>query len=252
MNCDELRPLLGPYSDGELDLVQVLAIEAHLATCPACGERLAGITSVRQAATLPGLYYSAPPALAERLHAALQHSATPARSISPWRRLAIAAVVVMAVGIAASLAWRWQPAGSADRQLAADLTSAHVRSVMSDKLHLLDIVSTDQHTVKPWFTGKINFAPDVPRLDEQGFPLLGGRLDYVGGHSAAVLVYGARQHVINLFLWPTNASPPARAQEFSVQGYHLRRWSYEGLDCWAITDANPQTLEQFERAYVNR
>src|SRR5207302_4467096 len=99
----------------------------------------------------------------------------------------------------------------------------------------------DQHTVKPWFIGKIDFAPEVPKLDDRGFPLLGGRLDYVAGQPAAVLVYRARQHVINLFLWPTKAGGQTNAVELGIEGYHLRHWTYEAMECWAITDASPET-----------
>ncbi|HMG69801.1 MAG TPA: hypothetical protein VK544_01715 [Gemmatimonadaceae bacterium] len=129
-----------------------------------------------------------------------------------------------------------------------ELVDAHVRSLLPD--HLLDVVSTDRHTVKPWFAGKTDIAPPVVDLTDKGFPLLGGRLDYVDGHSAAVLVYGRRLHKINVFVWRTTSGEP-RDGSFEVRGHSLLHWASGGLSYWAVTDAAPAELEAFRDAYMH-
>jgi anti-sigma factor RsiW len=128
-----------------------------------------------------------------------------------------------------------------------ELVDAHVRSLMPG--HLLDVVSSDRHTVKPWFTGKTDIAPAVVDLSERGFPLLGGRLDYVDGHSAATLAYGRRLHTINLFVWRSVGDEPADGS-FTVRGYSLLHWTSGGLSYWAISDAAPNELQAFREAYT--
>ena len=128
------------------------------------------------------------------------------------------------------------------------LVDAHVRSLLPD--HLLDVVSTDRHTVKPWFAGKTDIAPPVVDLTDKGFPLLGGRLDYVDGHSAAVLVYGRRLHTINVFVWRASDGEP-RDGSFAVRGHSLRHWTNGGLSYWAVSDAAQPELEAFRDAYMH-
>jgi anti-sigma factor RsiW len=127
------------------------------------------------------------------------------------------------------------------------LVDAHVRSLLPN--HLLDVVSTDRHTVKPWFAGKTDIAPPVVDLTDKGFPLLGGRLDYVDGHSAAVLVYGRRLHTINVFVWRTGTSEPPDGS-FEVRGHSLLHWTKGGLSYWAVSDAAEPELEAFRDAYI--
>jgi anti-sigma factor RsiW len=127
------------------------------------------------------------------------------------------------------------------------LVDAHVRSLLPN--HLLDVVSTDRHTVKPWFAGKTDIAPPVVDLTDKGFPLLGGRLDYVDGHSAAVLIYGRRLHTINVFVWRTTTAEP-RDGSFEVRGHSLLHWTNGGLSYWAVSDAAPPELEAFREAYM--
>lgn len=165
------------------------------------------------------------------------------------RRLAYAAGLV----IAASTGWmgnRYVTARSdsskAQGFLVASLVDTHVRSLMAD--HLTDVLSSDHHTVKPWFAGKVEFAPFVPELGAQGFPLVGGRVEVVSGHTAAALVYGRGPHKINLFIWPaspTDAGPPAAW----YNGFSLVHWTDRGLSYWAVSDAAASELTAFERAY---
>jgi anti-sigma factor RsiW len=128
------------------------------------------------------------------------------------------------------------------------LVDAHVRSLLPN--HLLDVVSTDRHTVKPWFAGKTDIAPPVLDLTDKGFPLLGGRLDYVDGHSAAVLIYGRRLHTINVFVWRTTTAEP-RDGSFEVRGHSLLHWTNGGLSYWAVSDAAQPELEAFRDAYMH-
>ena len=218
MNCETAR-LLMENNDP--------ALAQHLLSCPSCVVR----TRAR--------YYEAPPGLEGRIRQSLRReNSAPA----PWRWLAIAASILLA----ASLAWnvamlrsRVAPA----QLLAANVLSAHLRSLAGT--HLLDVPSSDQHTVKPWFNGKLDFAPAVKDLE--GFPLLGGRLEYFDGHSAAALVYGRRQHLINQFTW-ASATPIAEASE-TRKGYNLQSWSDNGMVFWAVSDLNQAELRQFVSLY---
>jgi anti-sigma factor RsiW len=160
----------------------------------------------------------------------------PARRFG-WERLfawAGAAAVVAAAWIAVV-----RLPANAEQAMATEVVSSHVRSMMAS--HLTDVTSTDQHTVKPWFDGKVDFAPPVTDLAAQGFPLLGGRLDYLGGHPVAALVYGRRKHVINLFVWPQSGDRPPR--EVTLRGYHTVHGVKNGMEYWAVSDVNPQDLE---------
>jgi len=169
------------------------------------------------------------------------------RRFSDWR-IAAGFLVAAVVGWgAASL----RPIGGISPATTAttnQLVDAHVRSLLPN--HLLDVVSTDRHTVKPWFAGKTDIAPSVVDLTDKGFPLIGGRLDYVDGHSAAVLVYGRRLHTINVFVWRTGTSEP-RDGSFEVRGHSLLHWSNGGLSYWAVSDAAEPELEAFKDAYTH-
>jgi anti-sigma factor RsiW len=167
------------------------------------------------------------------------------RRFSDWRIAAGFLVAAFVGWSAASL----RPIGSLAPTTATtnQLVDAHVRSLLPN--HLLDVVSTDRHTVKPWFAGKTDIAPPVVDLTDKGFPLIGGRLDYVDGHSAAVLVYGRRLHTINVFVWRTGAGEP-RDGSFEVRGHSLLHWTKAGLSYWAVSDAAEPELEAFRDAYM--
>lgn len=185
---------------------------------------------------------SAPPPHAE-------HSNRTSRafsSISHWR-FAAGLVIAAAAGWAGASLRSPTPIASAASETANAVVDTHVRSMLPG--HLMDVQSSDRHTVKPWFAGKIDIAPAVVDLSDKGFPLLGGRLDYVDGHPAAALVYGRRQHTINLFVW-RSAGPEAPGGSSSVRGYSLLHWTTGGLSYWAVTDASPSDLEAFREDYV--
>ncbi len=183
-------------------------------------------------------YYDAPPGLEQKIRQSLrQESSTPTN----WRWLAIAACLLLAASVTWNVALvrsRVDPR----ELLAANVLSAHVRSLAGT--HLFDVLSSDRHTVKPWFNGKLDFAPPVKDLE--GFPLLGGRLEYFEGHPAAALVYGRAKHTINLFTWPAAVSGEFRETR---NGYHLQSWWSGGMTFWAVSDLNEEELRQFVSLY---
>jgi anti-sigma factor RsiW len=202
------------------------ALAEHVLSCPSC--------SIGTRAR----YYEAPPGLERKIRQSLREQSAP----SPWRWLAIAASLLLCVSAAWNLA---QFRNRADREelLAENVLSAHIRSLAGT--HLLDVPSSDQHAVKPWFNGKLDFSPLVQDLD--GFPLLGGRLEYFDGHPAAALVYGRHNHIINLFTWPSATDAKAGVQR--LNGYHLQHWSVNGMTYWAVSDLNETELSQFVSLY---
>ena len=172
------------------------------------------------------------------------------RPAQPMRRFAYAAALIVAIGAGwagGSLASRAHTEREVRSALVASLVDTHVRSLMAG--HVTDVQSSDHHTVKPWFAGKVSFAPPVPELAAQGFPLIGGRLDYLAGHTAAALVYGRGLHTINLFIWPVSPSD-AGVPATSYNGYSLVHWTDRGLSYWAVSDAAAQELSTFQRAYI--
>jgi anti-sigma factor RsiW len=194
--------------------------------------------------------HAAPVGLAERIAADLRGTApaaappTPAR---PWRRWFDAALVF---GAGAATAWLVLASvvlpGSADG-IGDEIAASHVRSLMA--AHLTDVTSTDRHTVKPWFAGKLDFSPPVTDLAAQGYALAGGRLDVIGGRPVAALVYQERQHVINLFVWP---APAGRTSAQTRQGYSLVGWTQGGMQFWAVSDASLPDLQAFAQTLRER
>ena len=179
-------------------------------------------------------YYRGPDALRKRIHAKLAAEARE-QSRPMWWRWGGMAAAFAAVGV---LSWNtalMYAQGSADERLAGDVMTAHVRSLMAET-HLNDVASTDQHTVKPWFTGKLDFAPTVTDLAASGFTLTGGRLDYLNGRAVAAVTYRHRLHVVNLFEWPAAGAPDAAPEAIARKGYSMVRWRRAGIEFWAISD----------------
>ena len=241
--CPDHELLLHALADGELDAGNVLAVEAHVATCAACAAELAAIREVkaRLAAAAPG--YAAPASLRARLDAALAEAEAP-----PPRQPRVRAETWVMSGavtaLAASLAlFAFIPAGDS---LERELIDAQARSL--DAQHLVDVQTSDRHTVKPWFNGKVDFAPPVVDLAAQGYPLVGGRLDRIDGRRAAALVFRRRAHTINLFIWPGEASTAPILEK--REGYSLVRWGAGGLVFWAVSDIDPADLSQFQQDFV--
>ncbi len=251
MNCQEAQPLIHAYVDGELDLIKSLEVEAHLRDCAACAREVRNLQALR-GALRGSLYYNAPASLGRRVQASVRQAAgaasAPRRSLCRWPGAAralplVAALAALAVVVV--VAWgflRAAMAPAANDLLAQEVLASHVRSLMPG--HLEDVASSDQHTVKPWFDGKLDFSPPVVDLASQGFPLVGGRLDYLDGRPVAALVYRRQQHVINLFVWPS-AGAGANAVLDTVQGYHMVHWTHGGMTYWAVSDVEATQLQQF-------
>lgn len=246
MTCAANRELLSAYVDGELAPDEAAAIAGHLTTCADCArEYEAALGTVR--ALREGLVrHRAPDVLRARIRASLREaSLEPAPKLRrpwrlPWRALAAAVVIAAASsGLTLLAAGRRAPAPS----LADEVLTSHIRSLMPG--HLTDVQSSDQHNVKPWFNGRLDFSPVVPRLDSAGFPLLGGRLDYVDGRPVAVVVYGRRRHVINVFSWPADASRDESLSREARHGYNVLHWRAHDVEYWVASDLNAPELEQF-------
>jgi anti-sigma factor RsiW len=251
MSCPTTEHELTAYLDGELDLTSALAFERHLEECPSCARALAAQRALREAIGAAGLRYRPTPAQTRRLrNAVLATSATTGEPAAlrwaSWRGLqAVAALLLVAVA-SWSLGRVWPPRSTPD--LSEQVVSSHVRSLLAG--HPEDVISTDQHTVKPWFTGKLDYSPTVVDLAAQGFPLAGGRLDYLGNHPVAALVYRADRHVINLFTWPAAYTPDGSGPEpvaSTQQGFHILHWTQGGMTYWAISDAGEERLRQLAR-----
>jgi anti-sigma factor RsiW len=245
MEHEEAEQLLPAYMDQELDVVDALAVEHHLARCAACRLELEEQRSASLRTRQGARYFEAPPALQARLMRAMPQASAPRMRPAPlhpyWMQAAAACALIVA------LAWGIgsDRGGTGQRLLSDELVASHVRSLQVD--HLADVASSDRHTVKPWFIGKLDFAPPVVDLAPQGFPLVGGRLDYVGGRDVAVLVYRRSRHPINVYVWP-GAELPASPQTTRVQGYRLVRWSAGGMDYAALSDVAEADLAQFVAA----
>jgi len=258
--CDDKLLLLNALADGELDAGHALELEAHMKTCPGCSAAWAELAEVKAALKAPGLVDRAPADLRSRVFAALEaEDAQAAAAAAPppltplpaprRRRFAMETWIAggSVTALAASLAL-FTAVGPMTTDLPMELVDAQVRSLQVQ--HLVDVQTSDRHTVKPWFDGKIDFAPPVVDLADAGYPLVGGRLDYVDQKTAAALVFHRRAHVINLFIWPGQASPDP--QLVRRKGYALVRWGRGGLVYWAVSDVDAPDLQNFQKVYASR
>ena len=241
MTHPNLEAQLDAYLDGELAAADARALEAHIAQCSECARWRDDRVTLRAAIKSQIPVLRAPDVLRQRVRTQIR-SGSRFRAIVVWRSLALAAsVAVVAFG-----GWQLGLQRGRGESLAAEVLTSHIRSLMPG--HLTDVQSSDQHTVKPWFNGKLDYSPPVYDFAGQGFPLLGGRLDYVGGRPVAALVYGRRQHVINVVLWPRDRDPRASAPAAQTrQGYHVLRWVTPDYTYWAVSDLGLAELQDFER-----
>jgi anti-sigma factor RsiW len=244
MTCEETRILVHALIDGELDAGHAREVEAHLASCPRCAVQLRDYRVMRQALSAPALRHQAPAGLRARIEGTL-----PSRlAVAPNRRSLLKGLAmgsVLSGALAASLVV-FVVRKEADQRILGDVVSAHLRSLQGDRL--IDVQSTDQHTVKPWFNGRLDVAPPVIDLTAQGFTLIGGRLDYIDGRPVAAIVYKRRAHVINLFVAQVIGQvtgPERRATVEQVQGFNIWRWTRSDLGFWAVSDVNSEELQEF-------
>jgi anti-sigma factor RsiW len=243
--------------DGELDLVRTIEMETHLKNCAACARELENQQALRDALRRGSLAYIAPAVLRDRIQTSIRTSRGveirergiqwPSLHIWQWAG-AIAVLALVSLSAWQLTARLWAP--SSDQRIAAEVFASHVRSLEVN--HLMDVASTDQHTVKPWFDGKLDFSPPVEDLASDGYPLVGGRLDYLEAREVAALVYQRRKHFINVFVWPDPGGvSSARAIE-SSRGYNLMRWSRGGFQFWAASDVSAPDLAEFARLLESR
>jgi len=248
MNCS--RDLIEAYLDEELDAGLGASVEEHLSVCSSCSELYARFLEQRTDIKSAAPYYKAPADLEQSIRDSLRKAGSsefkPAAARMPWRWLAIAAIVLLAISVSWNIATMTRRPAENDL-IARNVFADHIRSLIGT--HLVDVPSTDQHTVKPWFNGKLDFSPDVKDFAAQGFPLIGGRVDYLMDRTVAALVYGRRQHVINVFTWP--AGPEKIPEDhFSRNGYNAVHWSRGPMTFWAVSDLGTMELDQFKDLYV--
>lgn len=258
MSCKLTQRFVPGYLDGELDLSRTIEMETHLQVCAECARELERQQALRAALQRGSLAYAAPSALRERIQSSLRASAPsevregaggwhPLQFLRPLPLLRWAGAFAV-LALCAVTAWQLLPGlrgRTSDQQLAAEVLTSHVRSLEAS--HLMDVPSTDQHTVKPWFDGKLDFSPPVEDLASDDFPLVGGRLDYLEGRQVAALVYQQRKHFINVFVWPGPAGSSSARTIAPQQGYNMMRWSRGGFQFWAVSDVSAQDLAEFVR-----
>ena len=269
MNCEEAIKLMDGYLDGELDPITSQAIEQHLRDCARCDQAYKTHGSLIHAIGNATPYFKASAELGERIQSSLREETTeyPVRngvpgaqiqfhkrqpeprsilSEIPWNWLGLAAAITLAAIIVLNVAPRLQRPGP-DQFLATQLIASHVRSLMAN--HLTDVASSDQHTVKPWLDAKLDFAPAVVDLSEKGFPLVGGRLDYLDNRPVAALIYQRRKHFINLFVWPAGSDAAGATKAMTRQGYQLFHWVDPDFNYWAVSDINAKELQEFKQLF---
>ena len=248
MRCQRADELIHGYLDGELDLARSLEVEQHMRECEICARAFRNQTMLRSSLKEASLYYGAPEKLKKRIQSSLRQEAKSevSKRAFGWRWLTVGASLafMLLIGLAV---WRLVPSSirsSGDELLAQEIVSDHVRSLQMPG-HLTDVLSSDQHTVKPWFDGKVDFAPPVKDFAGQDFRLYGGRLEYLNNRTVATLVYQRRLHYINLYIWPAEQAGPTGEMTTQRQGYNLVHWTSSGMNYWAISDLNSVELHEF-------
>jgi anti-sigma factor RsiW len=247
VNCQLCQEFLHAWLDSELDLVRHLEMETHLAECPTCARACEQQQALQSALRTAALRFEAPPGLRQSVRSSLRQADSGPRTfpMARWPVLrAAAALVLVALGTGVAVYLASTPA-SEDR-LAQEVVSAHARSLQADLAgHLTDIPSTDQHEVKPWFDGKVDYAVQVHNLDQHGFPLVGGRLDYLNDRPVAALVYQRRKHRINLFQWPAARQADTAPRLVRQRNYRLYHWNKGGMTYQVVSDLNDAELQAF-------
>jgi anti-sigma factor RsiW len=254
MRCTECLEKLDAYVDGELSSDEIRDVDQHLATCSECAVAHAELVTLTRSIKEGLVRHRAPDVLKARIRSAVMAEAAPVPRTGfalSGMRIAAGALLVAAFSSAATLAVVHERAAGGGPSIEADVVASHIRSLIPG--HLTDVVSTNQHNVKPWFNGRVDLSPAVPSLDSAGFPLVGGRIDYVGGRVVPVTVYSRRQHMINVYAWPTERERTITPEHFTERGYHVVKWVSGGIEFWAVSDLNAPELDQFvERFNASR
>jgi|SRR6185437_5063106 len=251
MQCADCRTRLDAYLDDELTVAERVEVREHLAGCSDCAHELAALERASTLAQEHLVHYEAPQVLKARIASAIagERSAPAQRASAPprrtaWWRLAAAGVIIALAS--SSLTYAVVHRGGGSPAIADQVLASHIRSLMPG--HLTDVQSTNEHNVKPWFNGRVDFSPNVPVLDSAGFPLVGGRLDYVDGRVVAAVVYARRQHLINVDSWP-EPGPNEKPSSTDAHGYHLIRWRAGNVEYWAVSDLESGELAKFVSLY---
>jgi anti-sigma factor RsiW len=250
MNCQECEEYIDAYVDNELDVATTILVKQHLRGCLRCQQLLETRKSVRALLNNPEVRFEVPETLPGRIQSILPPAGSSVKQRSESRfvfprfsiPLALAAAVVAMIGLV-FLNQRGMSDRARGQALAQDVIASHLRSLLAT--HLLDVPSTDQHTVKPWFDGKLKFSPPVHDFGEHGFPLIGGRLDYFDGREVAAVVYQRYRHIINVFIWPSESGRSTPAESFTRDGYNVSHWVRNGFEFWAVSDVNAEDLRSF-------
>jgi anti-sigma factor RsiW len=232
MSCLEFEALLDPYFDGELPIPEVLATERHLSECAACRNRYEDLAWLRAEIKAAELDYAPSRALAQKVRALGGREREPRRAW--WWGAGLLAAALAVFLVAPRVRVQSDRAGR-------EILDSHLRSLLASSL--VEVPSSDRHTVKPWFQGRIGFSPNVPDLSQEGFVLVGGRLEVINQQRVAALVYKRREHVINLFVAEDKAADSQRSSQ--TNGYNLISWTDRGLSHWAVSDLNEQELSSF-------
>lgn len=240
--CADQELLLNAYIDDELDAANTARLDAHLAGCSGCRDELERLRAAHHLVSSESVRHAAPGPLKSRIAASLQAERNGGRQAGlrgSWWAPALGGAIAASIATALILPIHQQGV------LEDEIVAAHVRSLQVQ--HLTDVQTSDEHLVRPWFNGKIDFAPPVPELARQGFPLAGGRLDYLDGRTVPAIVYKRRLHSINLFVWP---GPDIRPRQVQKAGYSIDEWSERGLNYAAVSDISPAELDQFRAAFA--
>ncbi len=247
MSCNTAQALIYGYVDRELDIRETTELEHHIHDCNACESVYQNQLTLRSALRDGALYFHAPEDLRKRIRSSMQiqeKTVTATRGFR-WGWSLVAASLALLI-LTASL-WKFAPSfrsSTTDQLVAHEILSDHIRSLQMSS-HLTDVLSTDQHTVKPWFNGKIDFSPPVRDFASQDFHLFGGRIGYLNNRTVAVLVYQRRSHYINLYVWPAETNASKKEVSRQLQGYNMIQWTSSGINCWAVSDLNNVELNDF-------
>jgi anti-sigma factor RsiW len=247
VNCELAVTTIHGYFDGELDAVRSAEFERHLENCAECQAALEGIESLRMQIQQSNLYEHASSELREKVREQIALATGKNRDTAglSWKRwFLVPAFGTLATAAALITIMLFVLPSHKQSTLTAELIDAHVRSLQPG--HLFDVESTDQHTVKPWFDGKIDFIPPVNDYAADGFPLVGGRLDVVDGHNVAALVYARRKHFINVFVWPNREKKSIAESSGSRQGYNWVAWQSSDMQFYLVSDAALSDLSQLK------
>jgi anti-sigma factor RsiW len=239
--CAEMRLKLQADHDGELTSGDAASIAAHILDCPGCAAVQTQLAALSTRLRTETSYHAAPARLREAIHARIAPAA-PVLRPRFGRRMSFGAGFALAACLALAMVL---PRGG--NELTDSIVASHIRAMQPG--HLMDVASTDQHTVKPWFDGRLDFAPPVKDFAAEGFPLTGARLDYLAGRTVAALTYRRDKHIIDLYVWPGAASLAAAFQDGSHNGYNVEHWTHDGMVFWAVSDVEAAQLAAFAKLW---